>query len=860
MGIGGQGISAVAQMAQLEGCSVTGCDQQPSATTRALEHAGITVQSGHSPDHLSAVDLLVISPAVPALNPDNPELLAARERGIRVVTWQELLGELMRGKCVLSVSGVHGKGTTTSMLALMLVDAGLDPTCEIGAVVPRFGANYRLGKSDYFVNEADEFNHNFWHYHPRLVIVTSIEFEHPEFFANYDAFLSAFEHFIRGMDMTGDWPLPPTLVLNADSPGCLELRARLHDWPGHIVMYTVGTGLITSAPVTNDGETPSKGQAKAIFEAYDVKLEGQTSFRVRVNSVPLGDRDIHLQLPGVHNIQNALAALTAAHLIGVDFDTIVKTLESFGGIRRRFEIRHQGPLHVNGHSTDVGIVDDYAHHPTAIAATLEAARRRYPGRRLVAVYQPHMYSRTKTFFEQFLHAFDAADVAIIADIFPARERDTGLVHSQDLVAAMSRQRVGAGLAPALYSGGIQDTVHVLRNLLRSGDLVFIMGAGDIYTVTEQLLSTVEPGNGQGQVGVQGQVGGQGQARPLRASFDVERAYAELRSCFGASVRRNEPLARHCTFGVGGPADIWVSLESREDLIALVTLCAERRWPLLLAGNGTNVLYADAGVRGIVVRIALNSYRIEDQGNGMARLIAGAGVSWPRLLNDLAASGWGGLEFGPGIPGTLGGAVISNAGAHNSELGQVLEWVEVLDARACEEGPAAPMVERYPHDALDLRYRHSRFRAERRVQFDERGYPIAAPRQLIEPTEIVMQLGIRLHRADSQQLRMTIEDHKQHRKRTQPPQQSAGSVFKNPPGDFAGRLIEAAGMKGKRYGGAQISQRHANFIVNVGGASAADVATLIMEAHNCVLAQFGVALELEVELRGEWGTRWEKRGL
>jgi UDP-N-acetylmuramate dehydrogenase len=179
-------------------------------------------------------------------------------------------------------------------------------------------------------------------------------------------------------------------------------------------------------------------------------------------------------------------------------------------------------------------------------------------------------------------------------------------------------------------------------------------------------------------------------------------------------------------------------------------------------------------------------------------------------------------------------------------------VEVLDAEACEKQPVAPTVERYGHDALDLRYRHSRFRAERRVQFDARGYPLAAPRQLIEPAEMIMQLGIRLHRANPQLLRMTIEEHKQHRKRTQPPQQSAGSVFKNPPGDFAGRLIEAAGMKGQRYGGAQISPRHANFIVNVGGASAADVATLIMEAHNRVLAQFGIDLELEVELRGDWG--------
>lgn len=335
------------------------------------------------------------------------------------------------------------------------------------------------------------------------------------------------------------------------------------------------------------------------------------------------------------------------------------------------------------------------------------------------------------------------------------------------------------------------------------------------------------------------------------NFETEQAYTELRTHFGEHVRRNEPLARHCTFGVGGPADIWVSLDSRENLIGLVTLCAERRWPLLLAGNGTNVLYADAGVRGIVARIALNGYQIEEQQNGKALLVAGAGVSWPRLLNDLASLGWGGLEFGPGIPGTLGGGVVSNAGAHDGDIGRVLEWVEVLDARKSEERAVAPTVVRYQQDELDLSYRHSRFRAQRRVQFDEQGYPLAAPRRLIEPAEIIMQMGICLHQEDPQQLRMRIDEHKQHRKRTQPPQQSAGSVFKNPQGDYAGRLIEAAGMKGMMHGKAQFSERHANFIVNVGGASAADVAALIQEAHNRVQSQLGVDLELEVELRGEW---------
>ncbi|HTK09113.1 MAG TPA: UDP-N-acetylmuramate--L-alanine ligase [Ktedonobacteraceae bacterium] len=482
MGIGGQGISAVAQMALQAGDIVTGCDRQRSATVRQLEEVGIEIQQGHSPAHLDAVDMLVISPAITALNPHNEELVAAHERNLPIITWQELLSEYMREKCVLSVSGVHGKGSTTAMLSLILVDAGFDPTCEIGAVVPRFGANYRLGQSPYFVNEADEFNHNFWHYHPRVALVKALEYEHPEFFADYDAFLAAFEHFIRGMDMQGDWPIPPTLVLNADSAGCLDLYARLQDWPGRLVTYSVEGLHPAGLPVLEAAET---------YTASAIQLAGRTSFRVagRVDTA-LNGREIHLQLPGIHNIENALAALTVARLLGTDPDALVRTLEGFTGIRRRLEIRHQGPLNLKTHVVDdVMLMDDYAHHPTAISMTLDALRQRYPERRLVAVYQPHMYSRTKTFFAQFVEAFDKADIAIIAEIFPAREQDTGLVHARDLVRALAQREHFAAAGGQIFYGGetLQETVQLLRDQVRSGDLVVMMGAGDVYTVTELLL-------------------------------------------------------------------------------------------------------------------------------------------------------------------------------------------------------------------------------------------------------------------------------------------------------------------------------------------------------------------------------------
>lgn len=333
------------------------------------------------------------------------------------------------------------------------------------------------------------------------------------------------------------------------------------------------------------------------------------------------------------------------------------------------------------------------------------------------------------------------------------------------------------------------------------------------------------------------------------TFDAEKVYQELHPRYHGRVRRNELLSRHGTFGVGGPADVWVALETSDEVLDLASLCMANQWPLLLVGNGTNVLYADAGARGVVARVALNTYTIEDRGDGTALLVAGAGVSWPKLLNELATLGWGGLEFGPGIPGTLGGGVISNAGAHFGNLGEVLEWVDVVDARPNAENK--PVVQHYEHAELEMSYRHSRFRSQRRIYFDDAGQPVVAPRELIEPMEIITRLGVRLHRAEPQELRATIEEFKQHRKRTQPPQQSAGSVFKNPEGDYAAHLIELAGLKGYAHGNARISERHANFIVNAGGASAADVVALIVEARRRVKEQFKVDLELEVELRGAW---------
>jgi UDP-N-acetylmuramate dehydrogenase len=334
-------------------------------------------------------------------------------------------------------------------------------------------------------------------------------------------------------------------------------------------------------------------------------------------------------------------------------------------------------------------------------------------------------------------------------------------------------------------------------------------------------------------------------------------YNALHPYFQERVHRHEPLADYSSFGVGGPADLWLWVETRQELSDLISLCAQQRWPLLVVGAGSNILYSDAGVRGIVASVSLCNYHIEEQADKSALIIAESGVRWAELLKDLVPLGWGGLEFAVGIPGTLGAGAISNVGAHNKELGQAVEWIEVLDARACnrpeEEPPVFPVVafRRYQHDDLDLGYRHSRFRENRLTHITPQGQLILPPRGLIEPAELVVTLGLRVHRQDPAILENLLKQNIQERKKADPGHRHRGSVFKDPPGTTARALIERAGLAGKIRGNAQISEQNPNYIVNLNRATATDVATLIIEAHQQVLARTGVNLALNVELLGEW---------
>jgi UDP-N-acetylmuramate--alanine ligase len=464
MGAGGIGISTVVQLARAQGALVTGCDIAETSMSRYLQSNSVSVALGHDPAHLDTnppVDLLVESPSVLALNPDQAEVAAARARGIPTADWQELLGYLMTDKIGVSVAGVHGKGSTTAVLGALTIAGGLDPTVEVGAVVPEWGSNIRIGQSDYFINEADEWNYNFLHYHPRVIVLTAVEYDHPEFFTSYEAIREAFERFIAGMDMSehGANVPKPTLILNADDPGCRDIRERLGGhWPGNIRTFGIES-------------------ADADVRALDPRIAGETSFTLQLDGRELGRAT--LATPGMHNVYNALAAVAAADVLGVAGNVHVPALTAFGGLRRRFEITHD--------SRGVTYVDDYAHHPHAVALTLQTARQRFPGQRLVAIFQPTLFTRLHRFLEPFSAAFDLADSVGVVEIQPSREHDTGLIHGRDLVAKIQQRPAFADKQDRVFYGGnFDETVAALRQRLRPGDVLVVMGSGPVNRIIPPL--------------------------------------------------------------------------------------------------------------------------------------------------------------------------------------------------------------------------------------------------------------------------------------------------------------------------------------------------------------------------------------
>ena len=450
IGIAGSGAAGTALLLHHAGAIVDGCDADaPSPYTPALDAAGIRYVVGHDPAHLDGVERVAISPAVRAV-PGHAELASATDRGIRVDTWQALLGELQAapGRIGLGVTGTHGKSTTTALLGHLLVEAGLDPTVEVGAFIGSWGASVRPGGGAPFLVEADEFGDNFLNYHPAGAIVTNVEMDHPDYFADAAAVMDSFERFVRGMAAHPalDGRL---LVVAAGDIGATELLRRLGGWEGRIVRYGPG------------------GDAAATDVLRD---RGGTRFR-------LFDRAWEMSLAGEHNVLNATAALVMARTLGADLDLLAGGLRTFAGAGRRMELIVD--------TAAVTIYDDYGHHPTEVRAALDAARQKIgPDRRLWAVFEPHMYSRTALLMDDFATAFTDADEVVIADIFASRDTPEAMASTSAEALADAIERTAA--VPAIATGDVDATTDYVADHLGTGDAVLVMGAGKSYRIARRL--------------------------------------------------------------------------------------------------------------------------------------------------------------------------------------------------------------------------------------------------------------------------------------------------------------------------------------------------------------------------------------
>jgi UDP-N-acetylmuramate--alanine ligase len=447
VGIGGIGMSGIAELLLNLGYTVSGSDLKSSEITERLKRFGGLILKGHAEDHVGNADVVVVSSAVDA---DNPEVRAARQASIPVIPRAEMLAELMRLKYSIAVAGAHGKTTTTSIVSAVLDRGGLDPTVVIGGKLKSIGTNARLGEGDFIVAEADESDGSFLKMSPTIAVVTNIDREHLDHYPDLDAIKSAFLEFIDRIPFYG----LAVLCLDNESVQSLipEIKKR----------YTT-YGMSTQADV----------------QARNLIFEGLRSrFTLHHQGEPLGD--IRLNLPGIHNVYNAMASVAVGFELGIPFETVKAALETVEGVQRRLEIKSD----VNG----ITIVDDYGHHPTEIKTTLQAAKEAWPDRRMVVVFQPHRYSRTRALFDEFTRSFYQSDVLLVLPIYSAGENVIEGVDSSSMCDGIRQH----GHKEVICKDTIAAAVAGLKDILVPGDILLTLGAGDVWKVGEDILRELGP--------------------------------------------------------------------------------------------------------------------------------------------------------------------------------------------------------------------------------------------------------------------------------------------------------------------------------------------------------------------------------
>jgi UDP-N-acetylmuramate--alanine ligase len=445
IGIGGAGLSAIATVLLQQGYHVSGSDMQASAATERLIELGATVLIGHRPENLrSKPDMVVISSAIA---PDNPELVEARRRGVPALKRAEWLGQMMAGYTGIAIAGTHGKTTTTAMTAFMLHEAGRQPTYIVGGFIPQLNTNAAAGQGQTFVIEADEYDHMFLGLRPQVAVVTIVEWDHPDIYPTQETLKQAFVDFVQLVPTEG------LVIACGDDPGVQQVIAQAK---AQVITYGLGE--------QNDWQAVKLQPNRQGGYDFEVTQPGRdTQARVSVS----------LAIPGIHNVCNALAVLLVARQQGLDLREAAGILGRFRGVNRRFELK--------GEVNDIIVIDDYAHHPTEIKATLAGARTRFKDHSLWVVFQPHTFSRTLALLDDFAAAFGDADHVIITDIYASREKDQQIVDSRKLVERMTHPDVR-------HIGSLAETATCLLQRLIPPAVLLTLGAGDGYRVGEWVLA------------------------------------------------------------------------------------------------------------------------------------------------------------------------------------------------------------------------------------------------------------------------------------------------------------------------------------------------------------------------------------
>ena len=452
IGIGGSGLSAIARLLKESGYTVTGSDRSLSQFAVDLQNDGVEIYIGHHPRNIAGAEMVIRSSAIAD---DNPEVEAAIRAGIPVYKRSDFLGQLMAKKTGIAVAGTHGKTTTTAMIAWMLYAMGRDPSFIVGGTLNNLKSNAHAGKGDLFVIEADEYDRMFLGLKPRIEVVTNLEHDHPDCYPKYEDMFSAFKSFVELLPSDG------TFIACSDDEGSGSLLSHARRKGLNVISYSLQSEMTINSPQW--------------IQARSLKpnLRGGYDFSAMTNVGAAAASVLHvsLQVPGEHNVRNALATLSVAATLGLSLHRAAATLSEFTGTGRRFEIL--------GERKGVTVIDDYAHHPTEIRATLAGAKARYPGRHIWAVWQPHTYSRTQILFFEFSRAFSDANEVLVTEIYASREPKQEF-SSAEVVSAMPH-------SSARYTGSLEDTTKYLLKNLRSGDVLLVLSAGDANQISADVL-------------------------------------------------------------------------------------------------------------------------------------------------------------------------------------------------------------------------------------------------------------------------------------------------------------------------------------------------------------------------------------